>query len=67
MVDDNCPDMVGMFSEDQIAFDGCDILHKDRSDTQKKAGRGVVLDFRKTIICGRRHGIETLQIETLWA
>ena len=48
MVDDN---MFGMFSDDQIAIDGCDILRKDRSDAQKKAGGGVVLDFRKTINC----------------
>ena len=39
MVDDNCPDMVGMFSEDQIAFGGCDILHKDRSDSEKNRRR----------------------------
>ena len=75
MAHDNCPDIFGLcetfltdsISDDQNAIDGYDILGKDRSDTQKKAGGGVVLYYRKTINCRRRHEIECSQLETLWA
>ena len=53
MAHDICPDIFGLcetfltdsISEDQIAIDGYDILRKDISDTQKKAGGGVVLYY----------------------
>ena len=75
MAHDNCPDIFGLcetfltdsISDDQIAIDGYDILRKDRSETQKKAGGGVVLYYRKAINCKRRHEIESSKLETLWA
>ena len=53
MAHDNCSDIFGLsetfltdsISDDQIAIDGYDILRKDRSDAQKKAGGGVVLYY----------------------
>ena len=75
MAHDNCPDIFGLcetfltdsISDDLIAIDGYDILRKDRSETQKKAGRGVVLYYRKAINCKRRHEVESSKLETLWA
>ena len=57
MAHDNCPDIFGLcetfltdsLSDDQIAIDGYNIIRKDRSDTQKKAGGGVVLYNLKTV------------------
>ena len=39
---------------------------KDRSETQNKAGGGIILYFRKSINYKRRSEIEASNIETLW-
>ena len=69
------PDIFGMcetfltssVSDDQMAVDGFDLMRKDRSDTQNKAGGGVILYYRKSINCERKCDIEISNIETLWA
>ena len=75
MAHEHSPDIFGMcetfvtssVSEDQMAVDGFDLMRKDRSDTQNKAGGGVILYFRKSINCKRKCNIEISNIETLWA
>ena len=67
MAHDKCPDIFGIcktfltasISDDQIAIDDFDILHKERSDTQNEAGGGIILYTRKSINCRCRHEIET--------
>ena len=75
MAHENCPDIFGMceifltnsVSNDQLAISGFDLIQKDRSDTQNKAGGGVILYYRKSINCKRRPEFEVSNIETLWA
>ena len=75
MAHDKCSFVFGMcetfltacsYSDDQIAIAAFGILRKDRSDTQNKAGGGVILYTRKSNNCRRRHEVETSNIETLW-
>ena len=58
--------LTASISDDQSAIDDFDIVRKDRSDTQNKAGGGVILYTRNSINCKRRHDIEISNIETLW-
>ena len=75
MAHEHSPDIFGMcktfvtssVSDDQMAVDGFDLMRKDRSDTQNKAGGGVILYYRKSINCKRKCNIEISYIETLWA
>ena len=75
MAHEHSPDIFGMcetfltssVSDDQMAVDGFDLMRKDRSDTQNKAGGGVILYYRKSINCKRKCDIEISNIETLWA
>ena len=54
-------------SDNQIAIDGFDFICKDRSDTQNKGGGGIILYFRKSFNCKRRHELEISENETLLA
>lgn len=55
---EHSPDILGMcetfltnsISDDQMTVDGFDLLRKDRSDTQNKAG-GIILYYCKSINC----------------
>ena len=75
MAHEHSPDIFGMcetfltssVSDDQVAVDGFDLIRKDRSDTQNKAGGGVILYYRKSINCKRKCDLEISNIETLWA
>ena len=75
MAHENSPDIFGMcetfltssVSDDQMAVYGFDLMRKDRSDTQNKAGGGIILYYRKSINCKRKCDIEISKIETLWA
>ena len=74
MIHNQCPDIFGMcenfltnsVSDEQLKLEGFDLIRKDRSETQNKAGGGIILYFRKSIHCKRRHEIEASNIETLW-
>ena len=75
MAHEHSPDIFGMcetfltssVSDDQMAVDGFDLMRKDRSDSQNKAGGGVILYYRKSINCKHKCNIEISNIETLWA
>ena len=57
MTHEHSPDIFGIYetfltssvSDAQMAVDGFDLIRKDRSDTQNKAGGGVILYYRKSI------------------
>ena len=74
MTHNQCPDIFGMcetflshsVSDEQLKLEGFDLIRKDRSETQNKAGGGILLYFRKSINCKRRCEIEASNIETLW-
>ena len=74
MTHNQCPDISGMcetfltnsVSDEQLKLEGFDLIRKDRSETQNKAGGGIILYFRKSINCKRRCEIEASNIETLW-
>ena len=74
MEHEHSPDIFGMCEtfltdsvpDDQLAVTGFDLIRKDRSDTQNKAGGGVVLYYRNSLNCNRRREIEISNIETLW-
>ena len=75
MAHEHSPDIFGMcetfltssVSDDQMTVDGFDLMRKDRSDTQNKAGGGIILYYRKSINCKRKCDTEISNIETLWA
>ena len=75
MAHEHSPDIFGMcetfltssVSEDQRTVDGFDLMRKDRSDTQNKAGGGVILYYHKSVNCKRKCDIEISNIETLSA
>ena len=74
MTHNQCPDIFGMcetffthsVSDEQLKLESFDLIRKDRSETQNKAGGGIMLYFRKSINCKRRCEIEASNIETLW-
>ena len=53
--------------DQQVAIEGYDFIRKDRMDTQNKTGGGLILYFRNSIKCKRRHEYEIAKIETIWA
>ena len=75
MAEENGPDIFGLcetFLDDgvqdcQIKIKGFDFIRKDRSDTQRKCGGGLVLYYRDSLNCIRRPEFEISQIETLWS
>ena len=74
MTHNQCPDIFDMcetfltnsVSDEQLKLEGFDLIRKDRSETQNKAGGGIILYFRKSINYKRRCEIEATNIETLW-
>ncbi|MEW8547185.1 MAG: endonuclease/exonuclease/phosphatase family protein, partial [Candidatus Thiodiazotropha sp.] len=74
MASQGCPDVIGLcetflsnnIPDNQLAIDGFDFIRKDRSDTQNKAGGGIILYFRNSLNCKRRRELEISEIETLW-
>ena len=74
MTHNQCPDIFGIcetflthsVSDEQLKLEGFDLIRKDRSETQNKTGRGIILYFRKSINCKRGCEIEASNIETLW-
>ena len=53
-------------SDEQLKLEGFDLIQKDRSETQNKAGGGIIVYFRKSINCKHRCENEASNIETLW-
>lgn len=75
MANEKCPDILGICEtfldnnvpDSQLTINGFDFIRKDRSDVQNKSGGGVILFFRKSLICKRRPELEISNLETIWA
>ena len=75
MANDKCADILGLcesfldpnIMDQQVAIGGYDFIRKDRMDTQNKTGGALILYFRNSIKCKRRHEYEISEIETIWA
>ena len=71
----NIPDIFGICEtflgtqhpDSLISIDGFSFFRKDRTDTQKKSGGGLILYFRQSLNIKRRADLENSNIETLWA
>ena len=50
-----------------ISIDSFIFLRKDRSETQRKSGGGLILYFRHSLNLQRRCDLECSNIESLWA
>lgn len=74
LASENGPDILGMcetfldqnIGDSLISIPEFEFLRKDRCCTVNKAGGGVILYFRNSIDCRRRHELEISNIETLW-
>ena len=74
MENDECADILGPcksflepnMMDQQVTTREYDFIRKDRMDTQNKSGGGLILYFRNSIKCKRRHEYET-KIQTIGA
>ena len=71
---ENGPDILGIcetfldpsIDDIQLNINHFSLFRKDRHDTQDKPGGGLLLYFRNSLNCQRRHDLEISKIETLW-
>ena len=50
-----------------MAISGYEFLRKDRCDAIEKAGGGVILYYRNSLICQHKKDLEISNTETLWS
>ena len=75
LANENAPDILSLcemildsnISDGQVTISGYEFLRKDRCDTIKKAGGGVMLYYRNSLTCQRKKDLEISNIETLWS
>ena len=53
--------------DQQMAIEGYNFTRKERMINQNKTEGGLILYFRNSIKCKRRHEDEISNIETIWA
>ena len=71
----NIPDIFGICEsfleihhpDSLISVDGFHFFRKDRSETQKKSGGGLILYSKQSLDLKRRHDLECSNLESLWA
>ena len=51
--------------DQQLAIGGYDFIRKDRMDTKNKTEGGLILYFRNSIQCKKRHEYEISKIKTI--
>ena len=63
-----CESFLEMHHPDSLIFiDSFNFFRKDRSETQRKSGGGLILYFRHSLNLQRRCDLECSNIESLWA